>query len=93
MSDPNHFDADKTATIGGFLLTCILTLWGSFIGLFKTFTTRAYADSTFVKKVEADGTRSYVHPKEWQEMKERMDKSIEQGDRWQKIARDWMDNP
>ena len=60
---------------------------------YKTFITKKAADATFVKKVEADGTQTYVHAKQWEEMRGRLDESIEQGKKWQEIAQKWIDTP
>ena len=87
MADPSHFDIDKT-TGALALLTGIVTV---VVTPIKFFMPRKTAEGMFVKKVEADGTRAYVHPQEWEEMKQRMDHSIEQGEKWQSIAKDWIE--
>ncbi len=96
MPDPHQFDAQKTATIIGAFITVLTAItWP-----FRFFLPRSAADKIYVKKVEADGTRAYVHPKEWDDMKARlddtntrMDKCLEQGEKWQKLAKDWMEMP
>ncbi len=89
MQDPNQFDYQKLGTIAA-----LLTAISAFVmAPFRFFLPRTAADKIYVKKVEEDGTRLYVHVKEWDEMKTRMDNSMEQGEKWQKLAQDWMNRP
>ena len=92
-TNPDNFDAEKTSIIATALLAVVAFLWSMIKFPFRTFLTKKEAYSVFVKKVEEDGSRAYVHPGEWKEMKERMNKSIEQSEQWQAIAKDWMKNP
>lgn len=87
MADPSWTDP----TNAGAKLGALTAIFVAVAAPFKFFMPRKTAEATFVKKVESDGTRAYVHPQEWQEMKVKMDKSIEQGEKWQNIARDWIE--
>ena len=82
--------ADWGTFIAG-IIAFLTAGWAAMTYPFKTFLTIKAADAKFVKKVEADGTRAYVHPQEWTEMKERFDKSIETNEKWQGIAKDWIE--
>ena len=89
MADPSWTDPTNASAKLGLLALVVTTV----LAPFKVFQTRKSAESMFVKKVEENGTRAYVHPQEWIEMRTRMDKSIEQGEKWQAMAKDWMEHP
>lgn len=94
MPDPHLSDPQKLGDYGSLLagVSAGLAALGTAIAWpYRTFVTRKSANETFVKKVEPDGTRAYVHPQEWAEMKSKIDKSIEQGEKWQSIAKDWIE--
>lgn len=86
---PSHFDPQKvTQGIG-----VVAAIAGAVVAPFKVFMTKKEANSKFVRKVEEDGTRIYVHAEDWKEMKGLLKESIEQGNKWQAIAKDWMEHP
>ena len=89
MPDPSWTDpTNATAKIG--LLTAIVTV---VVTPIKFFMPRKTAESMFVKKVEQDGTRAYVHPQEWHEMKTLLTESVDESKKWRSMAKDWMEHP
>jgi hypothetical protein len=89
MPDPNWTDPTSAGAKLG-LLTALVTV---VVTPIKFFMPRKTAEAMFVKKVEHDGTRAYVHPQEWNAMHTKLDKVITQNETWQKIAKDWVERP
>lgn len=82
--------------------------WGTFVGgmiaflsaivafvmwPYKTFLTQKAAKRIYLMRLEDNGSTQYVRKEDWDEMKVKMDKSFEQGEKWQRMAKDWMERP
>jgi hypothetical protein len=52
------------------LVAVLAAIWAGIAWPFKTFVTIKSANRIYVKKVEDDGSRNYVHPSEMIELKD-----------------------
>lgn len=96
----NPQTAGDWGTFGGFCLALVTAVVSVVMWPYKTFITKKALlvheekdAEMFVKKVEADGTRTYVHVTEMKEIKDMLQKNLDTTEKWQAIAKDWMRNP
>lgn len=69
-------DADWAQVIAS-TIAFFAAIWTIFTYPFKTFLTRKSAEMTYLKIVNPDGTRPYVHPTELIAINSKLDKIIE----------------
>lgn len=50
-------------------------------------------DGRYLKKVEKDGTRNYVHVSDWKRLEEKLDKSLADNEKYRRLVDRWMANP
>lgn len=93
---PSPLDPQKAADYGTWLggIAAFITAIGAMIAWpFRTFETKRAAEAKYLKIVNPDGTRGYVHPSEWEPMKKMMEDNLEESRKWRAMAKDWMEHP
>jgi uncharacterized protein YxeA len=89
-------DPDKVTGI----LAMVTAVIAFVMAPFKVFQTKRAAEKTYLKKVEDDGRRLYVHTEDFTKFEQihaevmaASARKDEQIDEFQRICRDWMKNP
>jgi len=72
---------DMGSAVSG-LVAILAALTAFFTAPFKIFETKRGADAKFVKKVEENGTRAYVHPDDFQRLETTLNDYIKESREW-----------